>query len=252
MSRSVSSSAFDYESLPAGYYDQVFKKGEGIQSKWHQMKFDKFRSEILDGSQHLDIGCGPGIFIGTLSENITSVGVDISETQLNYARTHYETENHSFVNLKAEPETLLPFENNRFDVITLIEIIEHLPLLTIGHLLREAHRVLQPGGRILISTPNYASLWVPLEYLLNRFSEVSYKDQHITHFNCSRLSDLIQTSGFIQSSVKAYQGLSPFSAILNWEFPEKIQRWEPDFILDSQGFLLFGAGVKAEVQNKET
>jgi hypothetical protein len=45
---------------------------------------------------------------------------------------------------------------------------------------------------ILVSTPNYASLWPVVEGLVNRFGEISYEHQHITRFNRSSLDSFMQ------------------------------------------------------------
>ena len=42
--------------------------------------------------------------------------------------------------------------------------------------LKEAHRVLAPGGKILLTTPNYGSLWPLLEKIVNARAEVTYEE----------------------------------------------------------------------------
>ena len=74
-----------YDSIEWGYYDRVFRRCAGIQSKWHHLKFARIRSEMSNYDTHLDIGCGPGTFIGTLKSSALSVGVDIAENQIAYA-----------------------------------------------------------------------------------------------------------------------------------------------------------------------
>ena len=83
---------FDYENIPIGYYDKVLiegmRKNKGIQANWHNKKFTKVYERISTSRSHLDYGCGPGTFIGNYSE-IESVGVDISEVQIEYANKKY-------------------------------------------------------------------------------------------------------------------------------------------------------------------
>jgi 2-polyprenyl-3-methyl-5-hydroxy-6-metoxy-1,4-benzoquinol methylase len=153
-------SEFDYNSIPLDYYDRVFHRGKGVQSAWHQFKFRRFKTEMGQYGRHLDIGCGPGTFIGILDPQRNSIGVDISEPQLRHAIATYQTPNHLFQHIA---KGALPFADGSFDAITIIELIEHLAVAEIDAMLSEARRVLAPGGRLFLSTPNYGSFWPILE-----------------------------------------------------------------------------------------
>ena len=148
---------FDYKAIEPGYYDKVFQNGSGIQSKWHHLKFSHVLRRMDNYQSHLDIGCGPGTFIGLLDENKTSVGIDVAPGQIDYAKKKYGSYNHRFENMESVKE--LAFEKSSFDVVTLIEVIEHIPHADVFDLLKESHRVLRSDGRILMTTPNYKSLW---------------------------------------------------------------------------------------------
>src|SRR4051812_6164808 len=80
---------FDYESIPIGYYDKVFRRRRGIQSKWHHLKFERVVRELEGHRRLLDVGCGPGTMIGYLGARHDSVGTDLSTRQIEYARTTY-------------------------------------------------------------------------------------------------------------------------------------------------------------------
>ena len=232
---------FAYDSIEGGYYDRVFRRCAGIQSKWHHLKFARIRSEMSNYDTHLDIGCGPGTFIGTLKSSALSVGVDIAENQIAYAQSRYGSPHHQF---KCFDPIALPFEDETFQAVTMIELIEHLSMKDNVALMREAFRVLQPNGLILVSTPNYASLWPMLEGLVNKFGEVSYEDQHITRFNRSRLDAFMQQAGFGHTRVEAYQFLAPFFACLNWRLADMVHRLEPNYLVSRCGLLLIGRGRK--------
>ena len=232
---------FVYDSIEWGYYDRVFRRCAGIQSKWHHLKFARIRSEMEHYDTHLDIGCGPGTFIGTLKSAALSIGVDIAEDQIAYAQSRYGSPNHQFKWVDSGP---LPFEAGTFQVVTIIELIEHLSMEDNLALMQEAFRVLQPNGLVLVSTPNYASLWPLVERLVNRFGEISYAHQHITRFNRTSLDALMEQAGFCLTRVDAYQFVSPFLASLNWRLADVVYRLEPKYLVSRLGLLLLGRGCK--------
>ena len=191
----ASSTETDRFGIEKGYYDRVFHKSRGIQSKWHHLKFKGIQT-ILSSIQYrrlLDTGCGPGTFLATLSRSAQTMGMDVSLKQIGYARRSYRNRHRSFICASAER---LPFGNNCFQLITALEFIEHLTMASCGKLLLEAHRCLEPGGFVLLTTPNYDSLWPLLEWALSSFSEVDYRKQHISRFTHSKIVSLLIDNGF--------------------------------------------------------
>jgi SAM-dependent methyltransferase len=229
-------SSFEYDNIPEGYYDRVFRRRSGVQAKWHDLKFRQFKERLRPGDTLLDVGCGPGTFIGLIPQTVSAVGVDIAESQIDYPRRLYGTSSHQF-SLVAPGE--LPLEANSFDVVTVIELIKHIAFDAAVSLLKDARRLLCADGRLLISTPNYRSLWPVLELLVNRLSEVSYDEQHITHYNVTLLRRLLHTAGFEPIQLCAYQFSAPFFASLSWSLADRVQRLEPPLFTRNLGFLLF-------------
>jgi SAM-dependent methyltransferase len=93
--------------------------------------------------------------------------------------------------IKADMNSRLPFPDEQFDAIGCIEGIEHIEN---PHLLaREANRVLRPGGRLYVTTPNVLSIRSRLSYLLRGYPEQFHymievdpatgKEQPIAHIN---------------------------------------------------------------------
>ncbi len=232
---------YDYDSIAVGYYDAVYARARGIQSKWHDLKFARFRHALTGFERHLDIGCGPGTFIGSLAPEHDSVGADIAPGQIAYARAKYARPGRAF---KVIRRGRLPFAANTFDAVTIIELIEHLPAESGLALLRRSLDVLRPGGKLLVSTPNYGSLWPLVEALVNRLGEASYEEQHITRYDRASLRDLLVRAGGADVAVGAYMGLAPFAACLGWRFADAIGRLEPKALLNRYGLLLFATAWK--------
>lgn len=235
-------STYDYDSIDPGYYDAVFKRTAGVQSKWHHLKFRHVRNAMPSGFRsHLDVACGPGTFVGTLPGDVRSAGVDLAAPQVEYAGRKYGTDEHTFQTMSAGR---LPFDEGSFDVVTMVELIEHLEVGAIEELLGEVRRVLEPGGKIVVTTPNYASLWPLLEKVVNARAEVSYEDQHITFFTRKRVLSLLRGCGFGSVEATTFQGVAPFVAGLSWKLADGVQKVENPILSRGMGFLLLGTGVK--------
>lgn len=233
---------FDYSLIGSGHYDMVYKRNRGIQSKWTHLKFSHIRNELKGCRQYVDVGCGPGTFIGTLPNDIYSVGLDVEPLQINYAKSQYKTKNHQFKLI--EKGKKLPLEDNSCDVVTLTDLIEHLTEDYNIFLLREVRRILKKGGFVLITTPNYGSLWPVVEWFINKIGEVSYEDQHINHYFKNPLFTLLKKTGFEDPTVNTYQLTAPFFAGIHWKLADVIYRIEPRFLVSRLGLYLFGKGYK--------
>lgn len=227
---------FDYNSIEAGYYDRVFHKRAGIQSKWHHLKFAAVRERIGAGARHLDIACGPGTFIGTIGGTVDSTGVDVAAPQIAHARAAYGSDRKIFDIVRPGE---FPYGDGAFDVATCIELLEHLTPAEGRDLLVEAKRVIRPGGVLLLTTPDYGGAWPILEWILNRAGGISYEDQHITHYTRSSLKLFLEQAGFEDVKVGRYQFLAPFLAPLGWGLADRFAKIEPGWLTSRFGFLLF-------------
>lgn len=240
----LAQSGFDYDSIKEGYYDLVYQRRKGIQSKWHHLRLARIRREMGDYHDHLDVGCGPGTFIGTLPQDKRSVGADIASSQIRYANEKYGTQNHRFQAL--EPSKPLPFKDNSFDVATILEVVEHLTSENNVFILKEINRVLRPGGYLLLTTPNRWLLCRFIEWLRDRIADVSYEEQHITYYKHEGLESLLGAAGFADVTVSTYQFLAPFLSFINWNLPDAVEKAEPKFLRRRYGILFLARAYKQD------
>jgi len=109
-----------------------------------------FRLAKIDESpapRLLDLGCGDARFTADAALHARVVGVDVSTRALGYARDLAPT-----ARFLASDGAALPFRSNSFDVVTVLDVIEHVPDADEARVIAEARRVLRPGGRLVIST----------------------------------------------------------------------------------------------------
>ena len=101
----------------------------------------------------LDVGCGAGGNLELLAEFGTVQGIEPPGPGLDGCRRRGLGEDR----VVAGSATDLPIESESVDLLTLLDVLEHLDDDRAA--LLEAHRVLRPGGHVLITVPAYRFLW---------------------------------------------------------------------------------------------
>jgi SAM-dependent methyltransferase len=114
--------------------------------------------------KHLDIGAGVGELIKLLG---TRLPVESSACDYHVERFALEGIPVKKVNLNSEP---LPYSDEEFDLVTCSEVVEHLE--NYRALIREAHRVLRPGGLLIVTTPNVLNTFSRVRYLASGFANL--------------------------------------------------------------------------------
>jgi SAM-dependent methyltransferase len=110
-------------------------------------------AHILSNHSHvktaLDIGCNTGALVKAFKNfGIEAYGVDVSQI----AVSHVPQELKDQITLLDVTQDRLPFENEKFDLITMLDVAEHLS--SFEWALCEINRTLKVGGRFYISTPS--------------------------------------------------------------------------------------------------
>lgn len=132
----------------------------------------------------LDIGCGDGVLLDVcMQAGIQCDGLEISESLVRDLREKFGTQVIHNSGLEAIPE-------NEYDAVFLINVIEHLPNPL--QILQQIHRILKPGGLVLIHAPNFGGLsahvlgqsWHQIDPLV-----------HLNYFEYHTLDQMLLKSG---------------------------------------------------------
>ena len=133
---------------------------------------NEFLKDVPAGARVLDLGCGNGTFLSLFqSRGWKLYGSDFSPTGINVARANFPGIEFFLADASA-PASNIAVEVGKVDVILSTEVIEHL--YDPRGFLRNAHYLLRPGGRIVLTTPYHG-------YLKNLVLAVTGKmDDHFT------------------------------------------------------------------------
>ena len=167
---------------------------------------------VLKGKRVLDIGCGGGLLSEAMDARGASVvGIDAGETVIRVAELH-QAESGSGVDYRhTSAEALLASTPDRFDVITCLELLEHVP--DPAGLVRTCAELAQPGGHVFFSTINrnlkaWLTAIVGAEYVLRLLPKGTHQYNKLI-----RPSELAQWSRDADLELLELRGMSynPFS-----------------------------------------
>lgn len=158
--------------------------------KKHLAQFDReFRhlSDATSAMSVLEIGCGTGIFLRYLQARgfADVVGLD---SDAGLAPVLGDLAGFD-IRLVDGRDYLAGLEGPRFDRIALFDVAEHLPEAALTELMRSLARVLRPGGKVVMRSPNCASPW-GLKMQFDTFD-------HVTPLTKGRMEELAAATGFV-------------------------------------------------------
>lgn len=148
------------------------------------------------GGDVLEVGCGAGQGLGYLARSARSiVGADVSEALLSAARSHYGDR----VELRCFDAEIIPFPDASFDSVLMFEAIYYLG--DAMRFLREAHRVLRPGGVLLLVSAN------------KDLFDFTPSPHSVAFYGVRELSGMLTRAGF----EARFFGDTPMDSVSSWQ-----------------------------------
>lgn len=188
----------DHMTLEEELYEKIWKRKEpdAAPEVERGSRADVALNLLEKGERLLDIGCGDGIIGYFAKNNYRQIyGVDISDIALKIA------EERGVITRKINANNdALPFEDNYFDAVTCLDVIEHVfePI----NLINEISRVLKKGGILIVSTPNIRYWHHLFDLAVNgRFPKTSgdaehYDGGHLHYFTYRDIEKILEKKGF--------------------------------------------------------
>jgi 2-polyprenyl-3-methyl-5-hydroxy-6-metoxy-1,4-benzoquinol methylase len=143
----------------------------------------------------LDYGCGPGFLIEKLLEDqISCSGLDAVESNVKIIETKFEA-NPYFKGAHYADKLPTEIQDEQFDIVFLIETIEHLLQDDLQMVLKEIYRLIKKGGKLVITTRNNEDLDAR-KIICPDCGGVFHVMQHTSSWTTHSTSNLMAEIGF--------------------------------------------------------
>lgn len=183
--------------------DEDLAERHSVENRARQQALLQKLSTYTTGRKLLDVGCGDGQLLQTAADaGWDGVGIDLSEAAVDLCRRRrLDVSNTDFFDRA--------LDTRRFDVIVMSELVEHVPAPQ--RFLSRAESLLEPGGVLYLTTPNFGSL--ARRMLGGRWSVIH--PEHIGYFEPSTLRDMVQRETGLRALEVEARNIAP-STFVAW------------------------------------
>ena len=225
------------EAVCATFPPDVQRQGINRNHAEYRLRVHELLPFVQQGSRVLDVGAGPGVVplvLARLGCRATALDTwrEYAPEYANQMGTAADqirrlqaagvaTVQHDLV-----AEARLPFDDGQFDVVTFYDVIEHLPG-TPRFVLEEFRRVLKPGGRLVVTTPNLANLrarvWLAFgktpHFPIDEWYDAHPFFGHIREYTPGELKHVLERAGFRDVALR-------MSNAMQWNTRRSNGEWE--------------------------
>jgi len=169
----------------------------------------------LAGKRALDVGCGTGALVRFMrSKGASPIGLECTEPQMAAAKQADPDNAGDYVEGVAQD---LPFEDDSFDLVTFSYSLHHVPIKEMKVAMREAARVLRPGGHLFVAEPAITGPMDELDRLVADETEARAMAQ----------SAVSRAPNYGMIYLRAYEHVEAYSYASADAYIESMQRVDP-------------------------
>jgi cyclopropane fatty-acyl-phospholipid synthase-like methyltransferase len=208
--------------VTVSYDYSIYYRNWHSESEAHVADMTRYYHDLLGshlplphGKRLLDVGCGMGLALRAMKEyGFDWVhGVDVSPEQIAACKRLGES-----CELVEDTRAYLSNCQERYDVVLLLDVLEHVPVGEQLEVMRALRSVIEPGGRVLITVPNATSL-LAARWRYGDFTHYSAFTEHSLQF-------VLLNAGFSRVDIPG-QGVLRRPSLRFWRpsFVPRLRRW---------------------------
>jgi len=222
----------DKFTIPAWSRETCVKWRQGFRGKYSAQRNSRavFRmARAYLGRRILDAGCGDGAMLDEIRRRLPRaepVGLDV--------------EANDAAGIVGGDILHLPFESGAFDSVLSMDVLEHLPVESLGAALQEIRRVLKPGGYLCATVPKDEDLRAGL-VICPECHKWSHPMGHTQAFSAENLKNRLTRAGFSDIVIRSYGvhlyhylgALAPCMSVIGRRFLPNLP-WDDTFFAAAQ------------------
>jgi SAM-dependent methyltransferase len=178
-------------------------RGKGLLEGFLAYKRAEMANKLIENKcrngKILDIGCGshPLFLLKTNFKN--KFGIDKHE--LNEYEEFFKQNNIIFNVYDLEKDVAIPYEDNSFEIVTMLAVFEHIEPEKLDGVINEIHRILKQDGSFILTTPaKWTHNILKLMTWLKLVSKVEFLE-HKDLYNHEKISKILIKNGFLKNKI---------------------------------------------------
>ena len=211
------------------YDSNYYNKTEKAVPQWYRMLYPRIKGIVNNNSKILEVGCGKSYVLKKLAkEKLVDpkkiYGIEQSDVAIHYMKKYIRGGN--FVSADAN---ILPYKNNVFDFVLLLEVIEHLEKP--NKVLSEISRVVKKRGTLFLSFPNFSFFpWRIARFFSDVFKlpQLINKQPIDAIYTINEVIEMVESVGFGCKSITGVTyltaGLSSIESIREYALTKAFNR----------------------------